>query len=134
MTAEEMDRSEEAQREEDQMMERIPCPDESCIGTMGSDGYCRVCGRKGEKPAAAPDTAPGEAGNTVDEAAGEDPPATAEAEEQPEIDAAHEDTASPPDDDWDQRQLCADESCIGTLGRDGRCRVCGQPGDPGTKA
>ena len=29
--------------------------------------------------------------------------------------------------DWDQRILCSDESCIGVIGPDGRCKECGLP-------
>lgn len=29
--------------------------------------------------------------------------------------------------DWDARVLCSDESCIGTIGADGKCRECGKP-------
>lgn len=29
--------------------------------------------------------------------------------------------------DWDARVLCSDESCIGTIGPDGKCRECGKP-------
>jgi len=28
--------------------------------------------------------------------------------------------------DWDARVLCSDESCIGTIGPDGKCRECGK--------
>src|SRR5215470_19228221 len=28
--------------------------------------------------------------------------------------------------EWDQRQLCPDGSCIGVIGPDGTCRVCGR--------
>jgi hypothetical protein len=31
------------------------------------------------------------------------------------------------DEDWGKRMLCVDESCIGTIGPDGRCRECGKP-------
>jgi hypothetical protein len=31
---------------------------------------------------------------------------------------------------WDKRTLCIDESCIGTIGPDGKCRECGKPYDP----
>jgi len=31
-------------------------------------------------------------------------------------------------DDWDKRVLCSDESCIGTIGEDGKCKECGKPG------
>jgi hypothetical protein len=29
--------------------------------------------------------------------------------------------------DWDNRRLCSDESCIGVIGPDGRCKECGRP-------
>ena len=32
-------------------------------------------------------------------------------------------------DDWENRTLCIDESCVGTIGPDGRCRECGNPYD-----
>jgi hypothetical protein len=28
---------------------------------------------------------------------------------------------------WENRVLCSDEACIGTIGPDGRCRECGLP-------
>lgn len=28
--------------------------------------------------------------------------------------------------DWEHRRLCPDESCIGIIGPDGRCKVCGR--------
>ncbi|MCX5847942.1 MAG: hypothetical protein NTW65_00625 [Deltaproteobacteria bacterium] len=30
-------------------------------------------------------------------------------------------------EDWENRILCSDESCIGTIGPDGKCRECGKP-------
>lgn len=32
-----------------------------------------------------------------------------------------------PDTDWENRTLCSDESCIGVIGKDGRCKECGLP-------
>jgi hypothetical protein len=32
-----------------------------------------------------------------------------------------------PDDAWENRTLCADGSCIGVIGPDGRCKECGKP-------
>ena len=29
------------------------------------------------------------------------------------------------EDDWEHRVLCSDESCIGVIGPDGRCKECG---------
>jgi hypothetical protein len=31
------------------------------------------------------------------------------------------------DPDWDSRVLCSDGNCIGVIGADGRCKVCGKP-------
>jgi hypothetical protein len=31
------------------------------------------------------------------------------------------------DIEWENRTLCADESCIGVIGPDGRCKECGKP-------
>lgn len=35
--------------------------------------------------------------------------------------------------EWSQRELCSDGSCVGVIGDDGRCKVCGKPpaGTPG---
>lgn len=31
------------------------------------------------------------------------------------------------DQEWERRTLCSDESCIGVIGANGRCRECGLP-------
>ena len=31
------------------------------------------------------------------------------------------------DIEWQKRTLCVDESCIGVIGPDGRCKECGKP-------
>jgi hypothetical protein len=31
--------------------------------------------------------------------------------------------------EWENRRLCRDESCIGVIGSDGRCKACGKTGD-----
>ena len=33
----------------------------------------------------------------------------------------------PTDEEWARRVLCSDESCIGVIGPDGRCKECGKP-------
>jgi hypothetical protein len=89
---------------------RILCSDESCIGTIGPDGKCRECGKpnEGELPA--------------EHGASSEPAVMAE--EQKPISSKTETDF----DDWDKRVLCIDESCIGTIGEDGKCRECGKPG------
>ena len=32
-------------------------------------------------------------------------------------------------EDWDNRILCIDEACIGTIGADGKCKECGKAYD-----
>ena len=39
----------------------------------------------------------------------------------------NEENKSLPDIEWEQRVLCSDESCIGVIGPDGRCKECGLP-------
>jgi len=95
---------------------RILCSDESCIGVIGPDGRCKECGKPyaGELPFAS-----SPASETADppEAAASTAPAE---KDDPESDAV-------PDKEWENRTLCSDESCIGVIGPDGRCKECGKP-------
>jgi hypothetical protein len=86
---------------------RILCSDESCIGTVGPDGLCRECGKPydGKLPEGKI------AGNVYTEVSDGKKQVAAN----PEI-----------DEDWDKRVLCRDESCIGIIGPDGKCRECGK--------
>src|SRR5437762_1158841 len=34
--------------------------------------------------------------------------------------------ATMPVGEWDQRQLCSDGACVGVIGPDGTCKVCGR--------
>jgi hypothetical protein len=82
--------------------DRDLCPDGACIGVLDDAGVCKVCGAKGarhkpDQPALGPFREPA--------------PQLA-----PEV--------VPPAGD-DDRELCPDGSCIGLMGADGRCKVCG---------
>jgi hypothetical protein len=89
------------------------CPDGSCIGVIGSDGTCKVCGR------AAPNWGDERKRGMADEPSCDEPAR----DEGPIADP----TAAPDDDpDWAQRKLCPDDGCIGVLGPDGACKVCGR--------
>ena len=100
--------------------QRILCSDGNCIGIIGSDGRCKECGRAydGELPvseAELPAGGDGDAAAEEPEAAdedhgGEEPPA--------DLDASG--------NDWENRTLCIDGNCIGIVGPDGRCKVCGK--------
>ena len=93
------------------------CPDGSCVGIIADDGKCTVCGTSG---------ADGDGLNAQDpstsESGGE---SDVEAEVEPEaIERAPESSASGFDPN---RRLCGDDTCIGVIGEDNRCRVCGKP-------
>jgi hypothetical protein len=86
--------------------DRQLCPDGACIGVIGGDGRCTVCGTVDPtfdpaRPRAAAPVA--------------DAPVAA-----PPVAAADDEPAG-----WDDRQLCPDGACIGVIGGDGRCTVCG---------
>jgi len=86
---------------------RILCSDESCIGTIGPDGKCKECGKEFEG-----EFTSGRNEKTVK---------TQKSNEHKEASVASE------TDDWDNRVLCSDESCIGVIGSDGKCKECGKP-------
>jgi hypothetical protein len=98
------------------------CPDGACIGVIGDDGRCRVCGRSASgAPAAAGFVA---AGNEPDD---DDDEGDGAAERDGDGDAEAK-RASPGGFD-PNRRLCPDGSCIGVIGAGGVCTVCGQKGD-----
>ena len=106
---------------------RVLCSDEACIGTIGSDGKCRECGRPYE----------GDLPESFGEAAVEDAAATSVPDSDADMaetrddadgdEVEEEDDAEAGDDEWENRTLCSDESCIGVIGPDGRCKECGKP-------
>jgi hypothetical protein len=101
---------------------RVLCSDESCIGVIGSDGRCKECGRpfEGDLPAV---FNPDDSGTYPEDKQASDLDTsdeyTSDSEDEPETEVA--------DDEWAQRKLCSDESCIGVIGPDGRCKECGKP-------
>jgi hypothetical protein len=89
---------------------RILCSDESCIGIIGLNGRCGECGKPYEG-----DLEGLPVSNDLSDAADGD----VSADDNPPV--------PPVDEDWENRTLCSDESCIGVIGPDGRCRECGKP-------
>lgn len=97
--------------------ERTLCSDEACIGVIGPDGCCKECGKPYEgdfKPILT-----SEGGLLLDE--DEEEPEKAASPEPDEEDHGKFDI------DWENRILCSDESCIGVVGPDGKCKECGKP-------
>jgi len=95
---------------DDDWENRILCSDESCIGTIGPNGKCRECGKPYEDEL--PEKSNASNGQTI--VAEEEEPVSAK--------------INTDSDDWDKRVLCSDESCIGTIGPDGKCKECGKSG------
>jgi len=145
--------------------ERQLCSDGACVGVIGPDGTCKVCGRAAlnwgderkrgliEPPDDADDADDADddpAGD--DEAHDEDELAADRDENGDEYEDEDEDDIEDDDDDdderaeeapvsagleaappigWSSRQLCPDGRCIGVIGADGRCKVCGRPASGG---
>jgi hypothetical protein len=79
------------------------CPDGSCVGVIGPEGRCKVCGLS-------------DGGGPASEA-----PASFAREDVDVEDAVVE----APTGGFDpNRKLCVDGSCIGVIGADGRCTEC----------
>jgi hypothetical protein len=101
--------------------EREVCPDGACIGVIGDDGKCKVCGRAGEggpRPLVDDQTdAPPDEALAADEDDDELAPA----------DEGDDGVDGDVDDDWDRRELCSNGACVGVIGDAGVCTVCGSP-------
>jgi hypothetical protein len=109
--------------------QRTLCSDGNCIGIIGADGRCKVCGLPYDSELPLPETAGGQA--DVEAPDEPDPPSLSADDEQAgdEIAPDAQGVAQLDDDTntWENRTLCIDESCIGVIGADGRCRECGKP-------
>jgi hypothetical protein len=126
--------------------DRVLCPDDSCIGVIGPDGACKVCGRvaPNAKVAASDDAdgeddyddEDGEDGDYEDDEDGEyDDDEDGDYEDDEDDEEADADvepglaaTAAKPasGDDWDNRELCPDGACTGVMVPGGKCSVCGR--------
>lgn len=92
--------------------QRHLCPDGSCTGLVGADGRCTVCGLEGEAPPP---------GRGQARAARESQPAPEAASTSPGSVAAETEGGFDA-----SRRLCDDGNCVGVIGPDGRCAVCGR--------
>ena len=99
------------------------CSDGNCIGIIGPDGCCKVCGKPydGKLPDA------GIFSSVIsqsDDVSREISP----------ISNTREFSKTAPDEnaelEWENRRLCSDGNCIGVIGPDGCCKVCGKPYTP----
>ncbi len=102
------------------------CPDGSCIGVVGDDGRCKVCGRDagGGKSAAAAGGMAAVAATTNET----DFDSSSDGDSDGDSAEMAADAAEPGALSFDPaRRLCSDGNCIGLIGPDGNCNVCGQP-------
>jgi hypothetical protein len=98
------------------------CPDGACVGLLDESGRCKECGLTASGEAGAADLVPfppaaddAESAESADEGGSEEmAPGAAEPVESGGFDP--------------RRKLCPDGACVGVLGADGRCKVCGQAG------
>lgn len=109
--------------------QRFLCVNDLCIGLVGSDSCCRICHRLNPEAKAYAAAQPAVSALV----------AAVEQQVEPKLDAASNASPSAPDlpdhdaasseasDDFAERLLCSDPTCIGVLGSDGHCRECGKP-------
>ena len=100
------------------------CPDGACIGVVGDDGRCRVCGRAGDGSAAPRSAAP--AGDPMG-ADNEDDDAWPEPNDDAAPAIASGEAGAAVGGFQPGRRLCDDGNCVGVIGPSGRCSVCGRP-------
>ena len=104
--------------------DRRLCPDGSCVGLLDASGRCSECGRSFD-PAVASATAIRDDGDGDDAAAnrGDDAGDGAGAPASAGVAA----TAGVAGAGFDpNRRLCEDGACVGIVGADGACNVCGR--------
>src|SRR3954470_4677529 len=93
------------------------CPDGSCVGVIAADGRCKVCGALDEGAGGlGPEAFAGGCASEEDDDLGFG-----------SFGGRAALTAEPDTGDFDPtRKLCPDGACVGVLGADGRCKVCGR--------
>jgi hypothetical protein len=113
------------------------CPEGTCIGLIGPEGFCKECGRPGRGPGVDPRT---QGLRTDDELASEVAGALAGARIESDTAGASSErdalaariasdaTAAP--EDFAERRLCPEGTCIGVIGSDGVCGECGRLAGP----
>lgn len=105
--------------------QRQLCSDGACVGVIGADGTCKVCGRAapnwGEERKRGLIEEPDNENEDEDDEDDDDLDDEDEDEQQDEVAASGSD-----DPEWSQRKLCPNDACIGVIGADGTCKVCGR--------
>ncbi len=127
--------------------QRQLCSDGGCVGVIGPAGTCKTCGRvapnwgderrRGQRTTAEVEPVPAvaDAADAPDDELHdeeyEDDDGEDEDDDEDAADSRSADEVIAAGDgpaDFDTRLLCPDGACIGVIGDNGRCRVCGKKG------
>lgn len=120
-----MSRTEEILGQPDLFDQRELCPDGTCVGVIGRDGVCTVCGRQGEGRRESWSSQEKERRADASEEPG-DPKREDQGEPvSKDVEKPTQEHGDTPSFDPD-RKLCPDGGCIGVIGADGRCKECGK--------
>lgn len=114
---------------ESEWARRTLCRDESCIGVIGKDGRCKECGLEfgsGWTPSEPGDSPQSDSAVNGSQEMEDSEPQIAD-DDGIDDDLYGESDQTDVDHDWSKRTLCRDESCIGVIGKDGRCKECSLP-------
>ena len=120
-----MSSKEEILDQPDHFDRRELCPDGACVGVIGRDGVCTVCGGKGEDNGSSwRHQEQEERAERVDEPEGlrrkDSGEMRPKEEEKSSGELVERERFDP------ERKLCPDGGCIGVIGPDGRSKECGK--------
>jgi hypothetical protein len=105
------------------------CPDGACVGLIGDNGRCKVCGMPAAGPGAESEAKITDSGSVTWDTS-QDPARDEDSDDstlpRTLADVAHLEGGGATFDP--KRRLCSDGSCLGVIGANGRCNVCGLPG------
>ena len=104
------------------------CPDGACVGLIGDNGRCKVCGMPAAGPGAEGEAKVTDSGSVTWDTS-KDPAQDEDSDDstlpRTLADVAHLEGGVTTFDP--KRRLCSDGSCLGVIGASGRCNVCGLP-------
>lgn len=117
----------------DEWDQRVLCPNGACNGIIGPEGTCKVCGHVmpnwGDERMRGLSDDPAEGEDDLDDEDDDLDADEGEGEGDDEGDAdADEGDAAASDEpaEWEERKLCDDGACVGVIGDNGLCTVCGK--------
>jgi hypothetical protein len=114
-----MSESDTSSMDEEEFLHRQLCPDGACIGLLNSQGVCKECGMVGSSST----TDPRLRGLKKSDVETPPPEPSAVPKAAPLVAELSPDDELP--EEFEDRRLCPDGSCIGVVGDDGVCGACG---------